>query len=178
MIVGVWDHAGHAIFVTVTRDGAVVDRRRVVLLEPGLPAMPHHHEGQRLPIEEAVALVARVRASAEAQARLRLEELSRALPHVELTGVALRVDPPLPPTVAERIASYRAMCVADWVMYRRALGDAALARGWSEHRFDAKTVLEGKQLDALFESARTALGPPWTKEHRLAMAGAIAAYGQ
>ncbi len=180
--VGVSDHAGYALFVTVTRDGALIDRRRVALLDDGLPTMPHHHEGQRVPIDEAVALVARVRESAQRSAVSRLDELARSLPSVELAGIALRVDPTLPPTVAERIADYRAMCVADWVMFRHGLADAARARGWSEHRYDAKRVIEGAarslgrpSVDALLASAGEAVGAPWTKDHEVAMAAAIVA---
>jgi len=61
--VGIADHAGHAIAMTVTPDGVLLDRRRIELLEGALPCMPHHHEGQNLPIAEAVALVGRVRAA-------------------------------------------------------------------------------------------------------------------
>ena len=37
----------------------------VELIEDGLPSLPHHHDGQGLPLQEAVALVGRVRAGAE-----------------------------------------------------------------------------------------------------------------
>ena len=42
--------------------------------------------------------------------------------------------------MAERITDYRAHNVADWVMYRQALADAATARGWAVHWYDPKTV--------------------------------------
>lgn len=126
--VGVSDHAGWAVLVTVDASGTAIDRRRVELVEPDLPPMPHHHEGQRLPTSEAVQLVERVTASAVRCARARLEELC-AERDAALSAIALRACPPLPPTIAERIASYRAMCVADWVMYRTALADAATERG-------------------------------------------------
>ncbi len=61
-IIGVSDHGGWAVLVTVARDGTLLDRRRVELVDEGLPKIPHHSEGQGLPIEEAVALVERVRA--------------------------------------------------------------------------------------------------------------------
>lgn len=178
--VGVSDHAGRAIFVTVLRSGEAIDRREVPLVAQGLPAMPHHHEGQKLPIDEAVALVARVRASARAHARRALEALAATV-DVELEGVALRALPSLPPTVAERIADYRAMCVADWVMYREVIAEAATARGWRVTYFAPARVLDdaaaklARALDPLFDDARARFGPPWRKEHRLAMAGAIVA---
>ncbi len=177
-ILGVSDHGGWAVLVTVARDGTLLDRRRVELVGEGLPRLPHHSEGQRLPLDEAVELVERVRESAEKHAVLALDAATMAVPRI--LGVALRKCPLLPPTIAERIKDYRAQNVADWVMYRRALASAAEARGWSVHWYDAKSVLGAahqalrvEDLDAHFLQVRRAVGPPWNKDHRLAMAAAI-----
>ena len=56
-VVGVADHAGWAVLVTVSSDGSLLDRRRVALIDDALPKLPHHHEGQRMPLEKAVDLV-------------------------------------------------------------------------------------------------------------------------
>ena len=45
-IIGVSDHGGWAVLVTVARDGTLLDRRRVELVGEGLPKLPHHSEGQ------------------------------------------------------------------------------------------------------------------------------------
>lgn len=179
-IVGVFDHGGWAVFVTGTSEGAVLDRRRVELVDEGLPRLPHHSEGQRLPIEEAVALVERVRVSAERCAARALEAVAVTVPGVR--GIALRACQPLPPAIAERITDYRAQNVADWVMYRRALASAAEARGWAVHWYDTRTVLEEAQsvsgkadLQTHLVGLRKTLGPPWDKDHRIALAAAIAA---
>jgi hypothetical protein len=121
-IIGVSDHGGWAVLVTVARDGTLLDRRRVELVDETLPSLPHHHEGQLLPMDGAVALVERVRVSAERHAVLALDALASAVPHI--LGIALRSCPQLPPTIAERIKDYRARNVADWVMYRKALASA------------------------------------------------------
>ena len=42
---GIAHHLGWAVAVTASADHAVVDRRRIELIEPGLPAAPIHHEG-------------------------------------------------------------------------------------------------------------------------------------
>jgi len=177
-IIGVSDHGGWAVLVTVARDGTLLERRRVELVDETLPSLPHHHEGQLLPIGGAVALVERVRASAEMHAVLALDAVAMAVPHI--LGIALRSCPQLPPTIAERIKDYRARNVADWVMYRKALASAAEARGWPIHWYDAKKVLglashalHVENLDAYFLQVRTAVGPPWNKDHKLAMAAAI-----
>ena len=178
-IVGVSDHGGWAVLVTVAREGTLLDRRRVELVDENLPGIPHHHEGQLLPIDRAVALVEQVRVSAEKHAAIALEAVSAAVPHVR--GIALRNCPPLPLTIAERITDYRARNVADWVMYREALALAAEARGWQIHWYDAKTVtasasraLHVENFDAHFRELRNVVGPPWNNDHKLAMAAAVA----
>jgi hypothetical protein len=179
-IIGVSDHGGWAVFVTVARDGTLLDRRRVELVDERLPSIPHHHECQLLPMDQAVALVERVRASATHHAVLALDAVATGVPHV--VGIALRNCPELPPTIAERIKDYRARNVADWVMYRNALASAAEERGWIVHWYDAKKVLAsaGRALhvanfDAHFLEMRRVLGPPWNADHKLAMAAAVVA---
>jgi hypothetical protein len=179
-IIGVSDHGGWAVLVTVARDGTLLDRRRVELVAEGLPKIPHHSECQRLPLDQAVELVERVRASAERHAVLALDGVATAVPNV--LGVALRQCPPLPSTIAERIRDYRAQNNADWVMYRQALASAAEARGWPVHWYDAKSVFDAarqalrvENLDAHFRQVRRVIAPPWNQDHKLGMAAAIVA---
>ncbi len=173
-IVGVADHCGWAVLVTVASDGSLLDRRRVELVDGDLPKLPHHHEAQRLPVKEGVALVARVRRSAEACAVACLESLANEVP-AKVVGITMRVCPPLPADVATRISDYQAQTRADSVMYRQALAAAARARGWEVHWYEAKRVLERKGVDDLLERTGAALGPPWNKDHKLAMAASLAA---
>ena len=65
-------------------------------------------------------------------------------------------------------------------MYRKALASAAEERGWPVHWYDAKRVLGAasqalrvENLDAHFIQVRRAVGRPWDKDHKLAMAAAI-----
>ncbi len=180
-LVGVSDHAGWAVLITVARDAMIVDRRRITLVDVDLPSMPHHHEAQALPLAEGVELVERVRVSATRHATLALETLAKDV-SLPIQGIALRTLQALPPTIADRIRDYRARNVADWVMYRKALADAAESRGWFVHWYDARKVfdvacgaLQVKSLDAHFLQARKSLGPPWNMDHKLAAAAAIAA---
>jgi hypothetical protein len=149
------------VLVTVARDGTLLDRRRVALVDEDLPKLPHHSEGQGLPLDEAVELVERVRVSAERHAVLALDAVTTAVPRI--LGVALRERQPLPPTIAERLKDYRAQNVADWVMYRTALASAAEARGWAVHWYDAKRVLGVADLDARFLEMRKPSGRPGTR---------------
>ncbi len=179
--IGVWDHGGWAVFVTASRDGKLLDRRRVELVDGELPKIPHHSEGKVLPIDEAVALVELVRESAQRHSRLALDAVALDVP-VRIAGVALRRCQPLPPTIAERITDYRASNVADWVMYRNAIAGAAEDRGWAVHWYDAKTVFTaaGEVLgvadgDGYFLGLKASVGAPWDKDHRVAMAAAVVA---
>jgi hypothetical protein len=179
-IIGVSDHGGWAVLVTVAPDGTLLDRRRIELVDDSLPALPHHHQAQGLPLDEAVALVERVRASAERHAVLALDAVATSVHRI--LGVALRNYQQLPLTIAERIKDYRARNVADWVMYRKALAGAAAARGWPVHFYDTKKVLGAasqalrvENFDAHFLHMRKAVGPPWNNDHKLAMAAAIVA---
>jgi hypothetical protein len=177
--IGVADHAGWAVLVTVAVDGKVLDSRRVELVDADLPVMPHHHNAKALPLEQALDLVERVRLSADRHATRALDAVASAVAS-PIRSVAMRICPPLPATVAERLQNYRAQNVADWVMYRMAIAAAAQSRGWSVHWYDAKTVigavceaLRVKNLDRYFFEARQAFGPPWARDHKVAAAAAI-----
>jgi hypothetical protein len=180
-ISGVWDHWGWAVLVTATADGTLLDRRRVELVDGGLPKFPHHDEAQRLPLAEAVDLIERVRASAGRHAGLALNAVATAVSR-RILGVAIRQCPPLPAGIAERLTDYRSQNVADSVLYRNALAVAAEARGWAVHWYVAQRVLAearaafgGAALDDHLVQAPKSVGPPWGKDHRLAMAAAIVA---
>jgi hypothetical protein len=180
-IAGVSDHAGWAAVVTAMPDGTVLDRRRLELLDAGLPPMPHHHDAHSMPLEDAIELIERVRASAHRHAKSGLETVASALAW-PIHGVALRACPRLPPTTAERIRNYWAQNRADWVMYREALAEAAKDLGWSVHWYDAKTVLDAASdvlptgdLEERFVEAKKSLGAPWGRDQKIAMAAAISA---
>ena len=180
-VIGVSDHSGWAVLVTVTADGTLLDRRRIELVASDLPKLPHHHEAQKLPLEGALDLIERVRVSAERHAKLALDALALALSS-RILGIAIRECPPLPATIAERLTNYRAQNVADTVMYRMALAGAAEARGWAVHWYQRKNVLDTARdalhiadLDAHFFNMRKSIGPPWTNDHKVAMAAAIVA---
>jgi hypothetical protein len=175
-VAGVSDHAGWAVVVCVA-NGEVLDRRRIELIGPGLPRLPHHHEAQGLPMDEAVALIERVRASAALYARKALDAFG-----AEVAAIAIRKRPVLPPTIAERITNYRIQNMADGILYRDAIADAATALGWSVSEYDAKTVFQEaaealglEDISARFREIGKALGPPWQRDHRLATAAAIVA---
>jgi hypothetical protein len=177
---GIADHLGWAIAVTATSDHEVVDRRRIELIEPGLPTAPVEHEAQRLSVAAATALVAEVRASVERASSAALEEMAHALP-APIASISLRAWPPDFPEdiVVQRRAPYQAR--ADAIMYRQALSELAHARGWEVHLYDARAVTDqaarmlAHRSDQILYGPRAVLGPPWAKDHRVALAATIVA---
>lgn len=180
MRVGIADHFGWAVAVTATPDHQVVDRRRLELVGAGLPAAPIHYEGHRLDVAATAALVERVRASIVRTASASLDELAAALP-APVVSISLRTWPPdFPDDIAvQRRSPYEAR--ADAIMYRHILADLAQARGWDVRFYDAKQVVAqatgilGDQVAEILQSPRATLGPPWMKDHRVALAATIIA---
>tara|TARA_R110002110_G_scaffold9832_3_gene48044 strand:+ start:112 stop:702 length:591 start_codon:yes stop_codon:yes gene_type:complete len=175
-VVGVSDHAGWAVLVTLGAAGPVVDRCKVVLKDDDLPGLPHHDASRRLPLAEAVTMVERVRRSARAHTEHCLAELAQRL-DLERAVLALRAIPKMPDSVEECIADYWANARADGVMYREELARAAKARGWPVGWFDARQLAAvQKTADYAAREAEAAgrLAPPWNRDHRIALAGAMA----
>jgi hypothetical protein len=178
--VGIADHLGWAIAVTASADHGVVDRRRIELIEPGISAAPIHYEGRRLDVAATAELVARARASVVRAASAAFDELATALPE-PVRSISLRVWPlDFPDDIAvQRRVPYEAR--ADAIMYRQELAELAHGRGWEVQVYDAKAVLDqatrilAERADEVLEGPRATIGPPWTKDHRVALAAAIIA---
>jgi hypothetical protein len=177
---GIADHLGWAVAVTASAENEVVDRRRIELIEPGLSAAPIHYESSRLDVAATAALVAEVRASVVRAASAALDELADALPG-PLVSISLRAWPPdFPEDIAvQRRAPYEAR--ADAIMYRQELSELAHGRGLEVHVYDAKAVigqaagvLAGRAGEVL-EGPRARMGPPWTKDHQVALAATVVA---
>ena len=180
MHVGIYDHFGWAVAVTVADGSSVVDRRRLTLLEPGQPDAPIHHPGSGLDIDGVRALVDRVRASALRATAVSLDALAGTVP-APIRSISLRRCPPDFPTdvAAQLRPPYEAR--ADAIMYRQCIGALARARGWTVHEYDARQVeararaLLGDRAEEVLQGPRARLGPPWTKDHRTALAAVIVA---
>lgn len=180
MRVGIAHHFGWAVAVTASADHRVVDRRRIELVEPGVPVAPIHTDGKHLDDDAAAALVAQVRASALRATAAALDELAASLPS-PIVSMSLRDwSRDFPDDIAtQRRVPYEAR--ADSVMYREVLAELACARGWDVHRFDAKVVESaaasrlGPRAEAVLHGPRATLGPPWGKDHRIALAATILA---
>jgi hypothetical protein len=184
---GIAHHYGWAVAVTASADHDVVDRRRIELIEDGLPAAPIHHEGGAHelhqhgdPLDDAAlaALVAEVRASVVRASSGALDEVSAALgqPIGSMSVRSWPADFPTDIAVLRRVP-YESR--ADSVMYCQVLAELARDRGWAVHPYDAKAVeataarMLGDRADDVLRGPRTRLGPPWSKDHRTALAATI-----
>jgi len=165
----------------------VVERRRVTLIDAGLPTLPYHHESLAMPEDEANALVARVRRSiATCSSRALHAAVNDLAPAYPVVALAIR-EPPfpeLPDTVAAVRRSYQLQCAADGMMYRDALCRAArdlglevdlCRRGEETARAAARLDIHTVAVESFVSSTGRPPGPPWTQEHRRAYAAGIAA---
>jgi hypothetical protein len=189
-VVSVAEHAGWAHVICVAASGlvpVVIARRRVTLIDPGLPKMPYEHESVGMKEDEANALVARVRRSIAARTTLALQRVVTELsPTHVAAALAIRTPPfrALPRDVPAVWQSYRLQCAADGMLYQLAICRAArqlglevqLCRRGDETARAAKSlgVTTGEVEEFVTGRGRPA-GPPWTQEHRRAYAAGIAA---
>ncbi len=187
MRLGIAHHFGWAVAVTASPEHRVVDRRRIELIGPGAPAAPIHHEGgphllhrsaEPLDDEALAALVAEVRTSVARATSAALDELAAASPE-PIVSVSLRAWPAdFPDDVAvQRRVPYESR--ADSVMYCQVLAELATRRGWVVHLYDAKDVEDeaarmlGPRANEVLYGPRATLGPPWSRDHRMALAATI-----
>ena len=184
-VAGLSDHMGWVETVTLSvRDGApvILDRRRLELIEPGLPEGPYHHEGLHLPLEEAEPILRKSRASVEVHCRGALETLTSSF---GIEGVVIQESPyeHLPDSLSEVLASRPLTYAADGMLYREELAKQAAALGLTVHRFPRKSdqiaaasealACTEKEVGALLAGFGQAVGAPWRKEHKHVAAAAL-----
>lgn len=177
---GIADHLGWAVAVTATDNHHVVDRRRLEMVDPELSAAPIHYDRGRLDDAATAELVDRVRRSAFRVTASGLDEIEHDLAE-PISSISLRSWPDdFPSDIGTlRRAPYDAR--ADAVMYRRVLEEIARSRGWAVHFYDAKGIevraaaILGEAAEGVLQGPRTRLGPPWAKDHRVALAATIVA---
>jgi hypothetical protein len=178
--VGIAHHLGWAVAVTASAGHEVVDRRRIELIEPGMPTAPIEHEARPLNDDAAARMVAKARASALRATSASLDQLAVSLPE-PIVSMSLRAWPFDFPDDIVVLRRPPHESRADSVMYCQVLSECAHARGWEVHVFDAKDVeaqaarILGERAGDVLHRPRVTLGPPWTKDHRIALAATIVA---
>jgi hypothetical protein len=187
MRLGIAHHFGWAVAVIATADHRVVDRRRIELIEPDVQPAPIHNEGgahafheQAVPLDDdaLAALVSEVRSSVVRASTRALDELADASPEriVSMSVRGWAADFPEDIAVQRRVPFESR---ADSVMYCQVLAELGRDRGWTVHLYDARTVeadatrILGERAKAVLFGPRASLGPPWSKDHRMALAATI-----
>src|SRR5512145_1055874 len=98
-VVSVAEHAGWAHVVCVAARGQtpeVIDRRRVTLIDQGLPTLPYHHDTLTMREDDANTLIARVRRSIAARTSDALTcVVTELAPAHAVVALAIR-EPPFP----------------------------------------------------------------------------------
>ena len=190
-VLSVAEHAGWAHVLCVGERGnvpTVLSRRRVALIDPGLPTQPYHHEATAMTDDEANALIARVRRSIERCATDALQRLVTELAPQAIIALAIRRPPfdELPDTYTPVRESYRLMCAADGMLYQLAICRAArqlqldvqMCRRGEERSLAAEQLgVTVDRADEFVSHSGRPSGPPWTEEHRRAYAAGIAVLG-
>src|SRR5258708_28226672 len=122
-VVSVAEHTGWAHLLCVAaRDHvpAVVERRRVALIDKGLPTLPYEHETTAMREDEANAVIAAVRRSIAARTSDALRRVvSELAPAHTFVAIAIR-EPPfdvLPPSGAALRTSYRLLFAPPRMLY-------------------------------------------------------------
>lgn len=143
-------------------------------------AAPFHHDGKPLDDDAFADLLGMVRASALRQTSASLDELQATCPE-PILSISLRAWPADFPVDLATLRRIPYESRADSVMYREILAEAARERGWAVCFFEAETVerdaetILGARAADILDGPRARLGPPWTKDHRMALAAAIVA---
>jgi hypothetical protein len=188
-VLSVAEHTGWAHVVCVAASGqvpGVIARRRVTLIDSGLPTMPYEHESAGMSEDEAHALIARVRQSIVARTEAALQRIVTELaPSHAVVALAIR-EPPfakLPTSIAAVRASYQLQCAADGMLYQMAFCRAArrldldvtlCRRGEESSRAAQQLDVTSAAIEQFITQTGRPSGPPWTQEHRRAFAAGIA----
>ncbi len=173
-------HSGWAAVVAVVgplRAPAVIERRRIELVEPGLPRQPYH-AAEKLDLKEAEKLVRRCTDCARLLARRALRgiigELQKQGHSVVASGILLGSGRPAT-SLAATLASHALIHTAEGELFREVLAHASKRfelpiTGVRERELYARAEAElritphelGRRLTELGQP----LGPPWTQDQK------------
>ncbi len=188
-VIGAADHYARAELVTLAVADAspvLLDRRRVELIDKGLPIAPYHHEALELDIDAAIDLVDRVRRSVAEHASAAISTLLATYRAQVLILPSSPYDS-LPDSLEEILRSRPLNLAADGMLYREALAEAAAELGMEVRRYPRKTDptalaaeamgVEVAEVNSLIAQFGREAGTPWRKDHKMAAAAALSVLG-
>ena len=139
-----------------------------------------HRSGEPLDDDALATLVADVRSSVARAASEALDQIGNDVA-APIVSISLRGWPTDFPTDIGVLRQVPYESRADSVMYLEILDAVPVERGWPVHLYDAKTVeaeaaqLLGDRAHDVLHGPRATLGPPWSKDHRMALAATVLA---
>jgi len=187
---GIRMHSGWGVLVAVCGDANsvdVVDRRRIVTMDPGIPgAKQPYHYAASLELPAAERHIAKCAASSECLALAAVQEVAQELRvrkyQIVAAAVLLASGRPLP-TLPKILASHPLLHTAEGELFRNAVRNACKQLKVSVTAFPERE-LETRVKAAVGEAASRvqrkllalgpSLGPPWTKDHKTAALAAFA----
>lgn len=179
-------HSGWAALVAVgvpnlrdARTPAVLERRRIVLIEPGIPKQPYH-AAENLELKKAEKLIGRSRETARRLARAAVRavvsEMEKKGYQVVGAGLLLASGRPLP-SLEATLASHALIHAAEGELFREALAQASKRSGLPVKGVREREVYErgaaglrlaGDKLRLRLSEMGGAMGAPWTQDEKLA----------
>lgn len=181
---GVRTHSGWGVLVVVSGDGdsvEVMDRRRIVTTDPRIPGanQPYHYAAS-LGLPESERYLANCAAVSERLALAAVEEVARELEglHYRIAGSAVLLASGRPlPSLSKILASHALIHTAEGEFFRDAVRTACERLKISvtavrERELDerARTAFgnAASRVQRRISSLGSAIGPPWTKDHKTA----------
>jgi hypothetical protein len=183
-VIGVKIHSGWGVLVALSgsvNSVEIAERRRIVITDPKLPRanQPYHHAAT-LGLPEAKQHLAKCTAVSEglcsAAIRQAVEALNKGDYQVVAAAVLLASGRPLP-SLPQVLRSHPLIHTAEGEFFRRVIEQSF------DHLKIPVTKIRERDLDRLAETAlgdtadqlrnaiaglKRSLGPPWTKDHKLA----------
>ncbi len=179
-------HTGWVMLVVIAADGEpfrVLHRCRIELLPPGFGPFVYH-DAAKLPLPEAQRLIESVRHAAEETA---LEALRSTIKNLQVTGACIPIGAAsLPDDLASVLRSHTRIHAAEGALYAGAIASACKRLGIplievrERDLFGCASKSAGiseANLKAGVDRVRKVLGPPWTIDHKIAMAAALVCAG-
>jgi hypothetical protein len=184
---GIRMHSGWGVLVAVSGDAeslAVIDRRRIVTVGgdqetdriPGAK-QPYHHAAN-LPLPESEKYLANCAVASERMALAAIQEVVRALDGYRIIGSAVLLASGRPlPSLAKILASHPLIHTAEGEFFRNAVRSAcerlkisvlAIPERELEERAKSAFGNTASEVQSRISSLRSAIGPPWTKDHKTA----------
>ena len=175
-------HTGWAMLVVIAADGApfrVLHRRRMELLPPGLGRFVYH-DAANLPLPEAGRLIESVRHAAEDTA---LEVLRSTIKNLKVISACIPTGAAsVPEDLASVLRSHTRIHAAEGALYSGAIASACKHLGIPlievrerdiYSRASKSMGMSEAEVKGGVSEVRKFLGPPWTIDHKIAMAAAL-----